>query len=299
MTLGEQGYLLLTSRLGDVDCKPLTLSQLDKLAAAIRRMPQPAEDRELEIRDLLSAGLNESFSQRVLVLLDREPLLRQYLKRAKSAGCSPLTKISEAYPKRLLSRLGKHAPASLWGKGDVSLLQRPCVGLVGSRDLRPDNLRFAYEVGKQAALQGYVLVSGDARGADSVAQKACLEHGGYVISILPGETDKQVADKRVLYLSEDGFDIPFTSARALQRNRIIHALGEKTFVAQCALGKGGTWDGTRNNLQKRLSPVWCYNDGSEGTKELACLGAELISMRQLGDFSRLQEKELNFMDADR
>lgn len=299
MTAREQGYLLLTAGLGEPERKPLTLPQLDKVAAAVRRMAVPKEDRELEIRDLLSAGLDEELSQRVLHLLDGEKLLRRYLKKAKAAGCCPLTKITDAYPERLLGRLEKHAPASLWAKGDIRLLQRPAVGLVGSRDLQWDNLRFAYEVGKQAALQGYVLISGDARGADSVAQDACLEHGGCVISIIPGELEKQRAGKRRLYLSEDGFDLPFTPARALQRNRIIHALGKKTFVAQCDLNKGGTWDGTRNNLRRRLSPVWCYDDGSAAVKELSRLGAGLISMEQLGDFSQLQEAELNFMDADR
>ena len=297
MTAREQGYLLLTAQLGDTECKPLTLPQLYKLAKAVSRVTPPTEDRDLALEDLLAVGLDREFSRRVLSLLDREEQLQWYLKRASRGGCAPVTRIGKGYPDRL-RKLGKDAPAVLWGKGNWDILQKRCVSVVGSRELLPDNMEFAYEAGKQAALQGYVMVSGNARGADRTAQDACLDHGGCVISVVPGSLADLPERQGVLYLSEEGADSSFTPYRALRRNRIIHALGEKTFVAQCTLEKGGTWDGTRNNLRTRLSPVWCCDDGSEAARELAQMGAGLLSKEQLKDFSALKELELNFMDAD-
>jgi DegV family protein with EDD domain len=56
----------------------------------------------------------------------------------------------------------------------LEILKSPGISLVGSRDLNPINEEFAREAGKQAALQSYTLVSGNARGADKTAQNACL-----------------------------------------------------------------------------------------------------------------------------
>ena len=148
-------------------------------------------------------------------------------------------------------------------------------------------------MGRQAALQGYALVSGNARGADRTAQEACLAAGGWVISVVADGLDKQTARERMLYLSEDGFEEAFSAARALSRNRVIHALGCKTFVAQCSYRKGGTWDGTVKNLRFGWSPVFCFRDGSAAAELLAQMGAELVEMEALSPFESLQKGEMS------
>jgi predicted Rossmann fold nucleotide-binding protein DprA/Smf involved in DNA uptake len=156
--------------------------------------------------------------------------------------------------------------------------------------MKPDNQEFAAEVGRQAARQGFVLVSGNARGADRTAQDACLAEGGAVISVVAdGLVDKQPHD-RILYLSEDGFDESFSAQRALHRNHVIHALGEKVLVAQSSLRTGGTWDGTAKNLRFGWSDVYCYQDGSEAANTLIQMGAEPVTVAQLEDLQRLPGK---------
>jgi predicted Rossmann fold nucleotide-binding protein DprA/Smf involved in DNA uptake len=80
----------------------------------------------------------------------------------------------------------------------------------------------------------------------------------------------------------------------LSRNRIIHALGEKVLVAQCALGMGGTWSGTVRNLKENWSPVFCFRDGSEATMQLEQLGACGIDLQDLGNFNELQPRAVTF-----
>jgi len=150
-------------------------------------------------------------------------------------------------------------------------------------------------VGRHAAQLGLTLISGNARGADRTAQEACLESGGRVISIVADELSKQPLDDNLLYISEDGFDESFSAQRAISRNRCIHALGQVVFVAQCAMGKGGTWDGTVKNLRRNMSPVVCFRDGSEASKELEQLGAYLIDLEQLCNFTALTQND-NFLD---
>ena len=139
-----------------------------------------------------------------------------------------------------------------------------------------------------------MLVSGNARGADSIAQKACLDAGGQVISVVADALMTQRDWDNVLYLSEEGFDCAFTSARALSRNRVIHALGEKTFVAQCSVGKGGTWSGTVRNLKEGWSPLFCFLDGSEAARQLVQLGVCGISRESLENFNELQPQTVSF-----
>jgi predicted Rossmann fold nucleotide-binding protein DprA/Smf involved in DNA uptake len=91
----------------------------------------------------------------------------------------------------------------------------------------------------------------------------------------------------MLFLSEEGFDAPFSPMRALHRNHVIHALGDKVFVAQATLRSGGTWDGTAKNLRFGWSTVYCFQDGSEAMSVLTQMGAETVTMEQLCDFETL------------
>ena len=294
MNAREAGFLLLSSTLGNPERKPLTTPQLRTLALRVAAMERPAADRELTRADLTALGYGEEMAGRILRLLEDTQLLQYYLARAMQAGCVPLTRVSQGYPAVLRRRLGLDSPGVLWARGDLSILERPMIALVGSRDIAVPNGEFAAQVGREAARQGYALVSGNARGADRIAQRACLDAGGQVISIVADELTKQESIKNVLFLSEEGFDQPFTSIRALSRNRVIHALGEKTLVAQCALGIGGTWSGTVRNLKEGWSPVFCFRDGSDASIQLEQLGAGLIDLQDLRELSQLKEENLNF-----
>lgn len=294
MNARERGFLLLSSTLGNPERKPLTTAQLRTLSLRMAAMEKPMEDRELRASDLVTLGYGPEMAQRILELLDDAQLLNRYLTRAKQCDCVPVTRVSPGYPVQLRQRLGVDSPGVLWAKGDVSILQKPMIALVGSRDIYAPNAEFAEHIGREAARQGYVLVSGNARGADRIAQSACLAAGGQVISVVADELEKQKERKNVLYLSEEGFDCPFSSTRALSRNRVIHALPEKTFVAQCGLEVGGTWSGTVRNLKAHWSPVFCFRDGSEASLQLEQTGAVLVGLQDLSNLQSLQETTITF-----
>ena len=296
MTAGEKGFLLLTGYLGDPERKPLTVAQFRELTARARATSHLLEERELTEADLLAMGCDRSAARKILLLLEQTEQLTWYVEKGYRLDCRPLTRISDGYPRRLRRVLGMEAPGTLWCKGDMSLLKNKTVSLVGSRDLGPENQAFAKEVGRQAALQGYTLVSGNARGADRTAQESCLENGGSVIAVVADELTNHPVRERLLYLSEEGYDLPFVGYRALQRNRVIHACSDRVFVAQCTYGKGGTWDGTKNNLRTDLSQVFCFRDGSRAMEELAQLGAIGIDIGELADFSALKGSTICFWE---
>ena len=295
MTPREEGFLLLSSFLGNPDRRPLTTAQLRTLAKRMAAMEKPLQDRDLTPSDLISLGYGEEMAIRIVALLEEAELLRHYLTRGNRENTYPITRVSPGYPLRLRKALGLDSPGVLWAKGEVSILDRPAISLVGSRDIRPENRAFAARVGQEAARQGYVLVSGNARGADKIAQEACLKNGGQVIVVVADELMNQNSRTNVLYLSEEGFDLPFTSPRALSRNRVIHALGQKTFVAQSSLAMGGTWSGTVHNLRNCWSPVYCFRDGSEASRQLEQMGAHFITEEELSSLENLPEDIPGFL----
>ena len=289
----ERGFLLLASHLGNPERKVLTMAQLRNLAGRIQGANPPEKERALSAGDLTTLGYSPEQADRVLSLLDDGPLLERYLLRGNRMDCVPVTRVSEHYPAIVRRRLGLDSPGCLWVKGDPALLEAPGIALVGSRELLPENREFAREVGRQAARQGLVLVSGNARGADRAAQDACLEAGGRVVSIVADQLEHYPLRSRITYVSEDGFDLGFSAQRALSRNRVIHALGRMVFVAQARLGRGGTWDGVTRNLRLNLSSVACFRDGSEAMQELEQMGAFLVGTEDLRDLGALVQSSRN------
>lgn len=288
------GFLLLTSQLGDPDRKPLTTAQLRMLTRRVRWGQFQWENGELSEQHLVELGYDAQTAKHILSLLNDESLLEHYIRTGRNRGCVPITRQDPEYPLIVRKRLGLDSPGTLWMKGNPEILKNPAVALVGSRDLEEKNREFAREAGRQAARQGFVLVSGNARGADTEAQKGCLEAGGQVICVVADALHSQPERENVLYISEEDFDAPFSSLRALRRNRVIHAMGWITLVAQCGFKKGGTWKGSTQNLSSGWSQVFCFDDGSEAARELECLGAILIRQDELRDFANLSEQQTRF-----
>ena len=287
MTGPKRGFALLCSRMGDPNRKVLTTAQFRNLTHRMRAARIPSEDRDLTSADLMAIGYGRQEAAHIVGLLSEEDRLDWYLNKAEKAGCGLITLFSHHYPRALEQRLGTDAPALLWYRGDLSVLEGPRIGLVGSRDLFPENEAFARQAGAQATRQGFTLVSGNARGADRTGQNAALASGGRVISVVADQLDRHYPREGMLYLSEDSFDLEFSAHRALSRNRLIHSLGTATLVAQTRLKQGGTWDGSVKNLRFGWSPLYCFDDGSAGSRMLAQMGASLIRMEQLEHLASL------------
>lgn len=296
MRASERGLLMLTCSLGDPAARPLAPQQYVAVGKLLRRTPPARTETEtLTCSDLTRAGISEEYTRQILSLLDREKQLDAYLDAGDRCGVSVVTILSSSYPASLRQKLGDEAPTALFCKGDLSLLQEPCVSLVGSRRLGEEGSRFARTVGGLAARSGRTLVSGGAAGADQTGQNACLSAGGSVLVFTPERLDRIFCGDGVLLVSEDGFHLPFSAERALSRNRLIHAMGEATFVAQCTYRRGGTWRGSLYNLRRNLSPLYICDDGTQASRELIQEGATGIS-----DLDRLSDlfQKINRINRD-
>lgn len=280
MTPAERGLLMLLCPLAEPGVQPLTMGEFLQLERRFAGTV-PAQDGEVTARVLRALGLTEAAAERVERLLSREAALDRYLAAAERRGVQIVTRLDARYPARLLEKLGDHAPAALFLRGEAELLSAPCVSLVGSRDLSEDADAFARRVGALCAGEGYTLCSGGARGADRAAQTVCHTLGGTALIFVADRLIDHAPEENTLYCSLDGCELPFTAARAHARNRVIHAMGRIALVAQARLRRGGSWAGAAENLRLQLCPVYCHDDGSEAAQALEAQGAELLPLERL------------------
>ena len=272
----------------------LSLAQARELSRRARAAGIGEEDpfRDVTVKDVRRLGYSEYEAGHIVSLLGRERQLDGYLLAAEKADVAVITRLDARFPQRLREQLGARCPAALFCRGDLRLLQRPCISVVGSRHLASPGAQFAAQAGRLAAREGFTLCSGDAMGADRTAQEACLSNGGSVLIFPATELVYCPVRENVLYAAEGGFELGFSAQRALGRNRFIHAMGEKTLVAQTSFGKGGTWNGSLDNLQHEYSPLFVFDDGSEGTRALCARGATPV--QALTSLQALTPAQLSF-----
>ena len=99
-----------------------------------------------------------------------------------------ITRSQPEYPRLLYSY--KQAPDKLYCEGDLSLLNRPAVAIIGSRDASSIGKERAYELAQFFAGRGYVIISGLAMGCDTAAHEGALSiPSGKTIAILPSSLD--------------------------------------------------------------------------------------------------------------
>ena len=272
----------------------LSLAQARELSRRARAAGIGEEDplRDVTVKDVRRLGYSEYEAGHIVSLLGRERQLDGYLLAAEKAGVTVITRLDNRFPRKLREQLGARCPAALFCRGDLRLLQRPCISVVGSRHLAQPGAQFAAQAGCLAAKEGFTLCSGDAMGADRTAQEACLSNGGSVLIFPATELVYCPVRENVLYAAEGGFELGFSAQRALGRNRFIHAMGEKTLVAQTGFGKGGTWSGSLDNLQHEYSPLFVFDDGSEGARALCARGATPV--QALTSLQALTPAQLSF-----
>lgn len=148
------------------------------------------------------------------------------------------------YPS-LLAQLDD-APPLLIAKGNLNLLDKPAVAIVGARNASAAACRFARSLAHDLGGEGLVVVSGLARGIDSAAHDGALESG--TIGVIAGGIDvfyppenearQKAMCERGLVLAEMP---PGTEPRARHfpyRNRIIAGLGAGTIVVEAAPRSG-------------------------------------------------------------
>jgi DNA processing protein len=150
----------------------------------------------------------------------------------------------EAYPPALASL--PDAPPVLSAIGNLALLERPMLAVVGAREASAAGCRFAADLAAGLGAAGFVIASGLARGIDAAAHEAALETG--TIAVLAGGIDQvyppqnrglhQAIAGRGLLLAESPLGTPTLARSFPRRNRIVSGLSQGVVVVEAAERSG-------------------------------------------------------------
>jgi DNA processing protein len=168
------------------------------------------------------------------------------MERLVRLGVSVLTVFDPAYPPRLKEIY--NAPPLLYVKGEITRQDDQSVGVVGTRGPTVYGKELAARIVPELVRSGLTIVSGLARGIDSIAHRAALDAGGRTIAVLGCGIDViYPAENRTLYglirdsgaviteyalgTKPDAFNFP-------ARNRIISGLCLGTVVVEAQYTSG-------------------------------------------------------------
>lgn len=177
-------------------------------------------------------------------------------RRARFAGAKMITWGTPAYPE-LLSEI-PDPPPFIWAMGDTSLLHRPMVALIGARNASSIGLRMARKLSRDLSEAGFIIVSGLARGVDTVAHEVALD-AGHTVAVMAGGVDviypKDNTDlaediaRKGLRLSEQPPGLTPQARHFPRRNRLISGLARAVVVVEAA-AKSGSLITARNALDQ-------------------------------------------------
>jgi len=263
--------ILLLSRIGDDEVRPLKASEFWRLCNLIGGPSLLLGVNEAKL--VSEHGLAAEMAARVVALLDRATGMAFELDRLGQAGISTFTPFDADYPGRLIERLGTSAPVLLYAAGAVELLDRPGVGVVGSRNVSPDGAQVAEAAAEVAARLGLPLVSGGARGVDQTAMSAACLAGGAVVGVLAeslarklrsADIRRAIHDGRTMLCTPYSPEAPFSVGSAMGRNKLIYALSARTLVVAADVDTGGTWSGATEALRRGFGRVAVWRGPGEG-----------------------------------
>jgi DNA processing protein len=160
----------------------------------------------------------------------------------EATGFRWLARSASPFPPLLRSIHDPPVGLFLRGAGEIELLSRQAVAIVGARGCSPYGSHVARSLGRELAAAGVVVVSGLARGVDGEAHRGALEAGGTTIGVLGCGIDRDypaahraLAEqmcKAGLVVSEYAPGVEPAPWRFPARNRIIAGLSAATIVVE-------------------------------------------------------------------
>jgi DNA processing protein len=128
--------------------------------------------------------------------------------------------------------------------GELDLLKRPAVSIVGTRDVTEDGRQRARRLARELTQAGVVVVSGLARGIDTAAHLTAIEHGGFTAAVIGTPLDKaypaENAELQETVYRDHLLLSPFPIGERVfpsnfpKRNRVMAALTDASVIVEAS-----------------------------------------------------------------
>jgi len=247
----------------------------------------------VKIKEMLDTygDLSELFDPRgyckvIKATIDREGIEKD-LKWAEGEGCYIISILDQEYPSLLREVHG--APVVLFVRGNVKLLARPQIAMVGSRNPTHIGREIAVQFAKHFSEVGFTVTSGLAVGIDAASHTGGLMGSAGTVAVLANGLDTiypashrklahSIAEKGAL-VSEFPIGTPPLPAHFPRRNRIISGLSVGTLVVEAAIKSGSLITAKLALDQGRevfAIPGSIHNPLAKGCHALIRQGAKLV-----------------------
>ncbi len=179
-------------------------------------------------------------------------------------------------------------PPLIYVKGRLELAEMPIVAIVGARNGSAVGQKFTRQIASELGLEGFVVASGLARGIDTAAHTASLEHGtiavvaGGIDIVYPPENEalQHAIGERGLLLSERALGFSPRDKDLPRRNRLISGISLGVVVVEAAERSGSLITARLAGEQGRevfAVPGSPLDPRAAGTNNLLRQGATLIT----------------------
>jgi DNA processing protein len=267
----------------------------------LERFKSPEAAFRAPAKELLKVeGLGEKAAEAIRRGPSNQDVERE-LTLLKEAGGKLLTLNDNTYPGKLKEIYDP--PPVLYVKGELKEEDDLSISIVGSRKTSPYGRSITEKISQDLARHGVTIVSGMARGVDSVAHWGAISAGGRTIAVLGCGIDViYPPENRNLFgriveqgavLSEFRMGSLPEAGHFPKRNRIISGLSRGVVVVQASM-KSGSLITARYALDQGRDvfavPGNVGNESSQGSNWLIKQGAKLVESSEdvLEDFLPLR-----------
>lgn len=217
-----------------------------------------------------------------------------------------ISKSCSDYPQKL--SLISESPEIIFAIGNISLLNTFSLAIVGSRNCTFDAKNFTENLVKDLVSQNITIVSGMARGIDTIAHKTCIESGGKTIAILGCgfihvERQKifnEILKNDGLIISEYFPDTPPFRFNFPRRNALISGISDGIIVTQAREDSGSLITAKCAIEQNKPLFTFPYNIDNENytgnnlllTKGANCIISYKDILKKFSNFKIISNKNI-------
>ena len=262
----------------------VSLSTLHNL---YEKYKSPKRIWKLGKKELLNCKVNITEIKEILKFEYRQNI-ENYIYYMQKNNIKILTLNDEKYPKKLKEIY--EPPFVLFAKGDISLLNKNCLAIVGCRLCSSYGREQAQKFSYYLSRKNFVIVSGLARGIDTWSHIGCLKGKGKTIAVLGSGLDViyppenkgvfEAIAKSGLVISEYIVGTKPSPKNFPRRNRIISGLSKGVLVIEAKKRSGSliTVDiALEQGREVFALPGNVNSKNSEGTNELIKQGAKIVT----------------------
>ena len=185
--------------------------------------------------EVLAENLNidKEEKDRIKWLISRKGNLAFAISQLVSQGINIVTRADKIYPKIYKTKLKKNTPPVIYYAGNLALLEQDNIAVVGSRNVDEIGIDFTTEFVKKMCKENYNIVSGGARGVDSVAEQIALKNNGNIIIIVSDNMEKKLRIKKyvmLFYTKSVSFFLSFTLKNILKITMLWNVINTYTLL---------------------------------------------------------------------